>query len=51
MYALRLTQLYNMLLLFYCWLLVLASGAIIRPILTKTQHFKVLYKYCPDDGT
>ena len=36
---------YDILLLFYYWLLLSASGAIIRPILIKTQHFKFLCQY------
>ena len=42
MYVLRLTQLYNILLLFYYWLLVSASRAIIRPIFPKKKLKKML---------
>jgi len=39
-----LTQMYYILLLFYCWLLVSASMAIFRPIFTKKTLQMLLYR-------
>jgi len=51
MCVLRLTQLYNILLLSYYWLLVSGSGAITRPIFTKNFNMLGFFQYWPDGGT